>query len=194
MIYLLDIAVVGVKGVYAQRGQHSSGGMATIFFALRLISALIRFKWSQCRLCTSDLSCLLASFDSCRKLIFLSSYPKCANLRIALNWLWTCCPASEIGCVMLVRIISDSGQYISRVLYLGKFIRQHLQRLAIFPVVGHQHFSVCRILCLLPMMSPHETLQARSLGRCPLRSNEIAQSPSNDLIAPESRLSHICIY
>ena len=73
--------------------------MATIFFALRLISALIRFKWSQCRLCKSDLSCLLAAFDSCRKLIFLSSYPKCANLRMALNWLWTCCPASEMGCV-----------------------------------------------------------------------------------------------
>src|SRR5437867_9747262 len=91
MIYLLEIAVVGVKGAYAQQGQRSSGGMATIFLALRLISALIRFKWSQCCLCKSDLSRWLASVDSRRKLIFLSSYTKCANVRMDLNWLWNCC-------------------------------------------------------------------------------------------------------
>jgi hypothetical protein len=59
--------------------------------------------------------------------------------------------------VMLVRII-HSGQHIPRVLYSSKFINEQLQPLAIFPVVRHQYVSVCHILCLLPMMPPHEAL------------------------------------
>ena len=79
---------------------------------------------------------------------------KCENCFKLAVYLLPCLRDRLCG---LVRIF-ESGQYISRELYLGNLIRQYLQRLAILFVIGHQHFSICHILCLLPMMSPHKAL------------------------------------
>jgi len=59
--------------------------------------------------------------------------------------------------VRLVRIL-HTGQHTPRVLHARKFINEQLQYVAIFPVVRHQHISVCRLLCVLPMMPPYEAL------------------------------------
>ena len=63
-------------------------------------------------------------------------------------------------CRVLLGLIGkvDLRQRIRRVLYLEQCIRQRLERLAILPIVGHQHVAVSRFLGVLPLMSPHETL------------------------------------
>jgi hypothetical protein len=66
----------------------------------------------------------------------------------------------------LIRKI-DSGEGIRRVLNPRQLIRQQLQRVAILPVIGLQEVAIGPLLRVLPLMPPHQTLQARRLRRGP---------------------------
>ena len=63
-------------------------------------------------------------------------------------------------CRVLLGLIGkvDLRQRIRRWLYLEQCICQCLERLAILPIVGHQHVAVLRFPSVLPLMSPHKAL------------------------------------
>ena len=67
----------------------------------------------------------------------------------------------------------DGVEDIRRLLDPRQFICQQLQRLAILPVIGHQDVAIGPILRVLPLMPPHQTLQARRLWRGPPRPEEV---------------------
>src|SRR5262245_51703839 len=62
---------------------------------------------------------------------------------------------------------------IRSMVYRGQCLEHYSRGLTILAVVAFQELPVLRLLRLLPLMSPHQALQSRGIGRCPPRAEKM---------------------